>query len=321
MTGEQNDLKRRRLLSVLGSGTAGALVIGTGSAAGAPSHGRGGPPGGNGGGPPGQSEDDPGSRGVGPCTCGECPEDTTCGKVEGAPEAGETYEFGSGDERYAVTIDSVTEKDGDEVTCFEFSSDDRIEKVCVKGGPDTATYDSDPEGQTLCAPTNPGGQQAAISNFSFCGAPRDTVRYFQVDLVGGGPLQELDRETDDTYNEQDRLLEAFDVSSEGNVSDPDDPSVFTYSGDQKTASVDGEDCTVSWGTFSFDGSGPTVSVDATLDSTTATSGECDVTLVAYELPDGDTEATPDNLSEQTLVDSQTETLSEGQESNFAVTLQ
>lgn len=315
MTEGQDDLNRRRLLSVLG-GTAGAVVIGTGQAAGAQGR-HGGPPGNGRQG--GQSDGDPGSRGVGPCTCGECPDGTTCGKVEGAPEVGDRYEFDADGESYAVTIESVTEKEGGEVTCFEFSSTDRVEKVCVKGGPDTATYDSDPEGQTLCAPTNPGGQQAQISNFSFCGAPG--IRYFQVDLVGGAPLQGLDPDTGDTYKQQDRLLEAFDISSEGDISDPGDPDVFTYSGGQKTASVGGEDCTVSWGTFSFDESGPSVSVSATLDSTTAASGDCDVTLVAYELPDGETKATLDNLSEQTLVGSETKTLSESGGADFTVTLQ
>lgn len=167
----------------------------------------------------GQAVASPGMRGrgrggVGPCTCEEnCTDGYVCGKVEGQPESGETYTFSSDGEEYIVTIDDVETKEGGEIVGFTFSTTDDIEKVCVKGGTDTVTYTGDDLDGWLYAPENPGGQQAEISNFSFCG--RD-VAYYQIDLVRGEPICDIGGDDGTTYG-PDRLLQVLAVSEEGEV--------------------------------------------------------------------------------------------------------
>lgn len=260
--------------------------------------------------------------GVGPCTCEECGDEYFCGKVDSAPVEGETYTFSEDGESYSVTIDSVTEKHGGEVTCFTFSSDDDIEKVCVKGGPDTATYEVAPEEKELCAPKNPGGKQPEISNFSFCGREGEDIEYFQVDLAGGDVSDPpFYGNLDDDDDQPDRLLEAFDVSSEGEISDPDDPSVFddSYS-DSKTVTVDGVECTFSWGTFDFDDREDRVTIDEVTLDATSDNDQCTVTLAGYELPEGDKEATRSNIDDQELIDYETKTLNVGETTALEIDL-
>ncbi|WP_336337567.1 hypothetical protein [Haloarcula brevis] len=295
-TGHAASIDRRRLLGVIGGGAATAL-LGTGVGAAKPGHGNG-KNGNNGNG----GDNGNGNNGVGPCTCDGCPEGTFCGKIEGAPEAGETYTFGSDGDSFSVTIESVTEKEEGEVTCFSFSTDDVVEQVCVKGGPDTATYDDDPEGDELCAPTNPGGQQAAISNVSFCGSAREC---YQIDLVEGDAI--IDFGEEGPYGE--RKFEDFSVCEDGS-------NLTGLESDNDGQSVDG--CTVSWKGLGFDESTNTAGVDVTLES--ATSEPCTVTLAGYLLPDGETKFNSGSLEEQEYRNHETVSLNEGESATLEISL-
>lgn len=289
-------INRRRVLQAVG-GTAGA-VIGTGVAGATP--GRGGGKGGKNGG----KGDEKGGKGVGPCTCGSCPDGTFCGKVEGPPEEGKTYTFSSDDDSFSVTVDEVVTKEGgDEVTCFEFSTSDTVEKVCVKGGPDTATYGNDPAGSQLCAPTNPGGQQSEISNFSFCGT--GSVEYYQIDLVQGEVIKDFGEEG--AYGSS-RRYETFTVSEEGTLTANLDAS--------GTATKNG--CTLDWSGFGFDASDDTADVDVTL--TDAESEPCTITLAGYLLPEGDTTFVPGNLEDQTYRDHETVELNDDESATLTIDL-
>lgn len=306
-------VNRRRVLRLVGGGATSIAFVGAAEAA----------PGKNGRDKKSAKTKEGPGGGVGPCTCEECADGYFCGKVDGAPAAGESYTFSDGSESYSVTIDSVRKKNGNEVTCFSFSSDDDIEKVCIKGGPDTATYDSDPEGKRLCAPQNPGGNQAEISNFSFCGREAEQTDYFQVDLAGGNVADPpLYGNLDQNDDKPDRLLEAFDVSSEGDISDPDDPLVFadSYNG-SKTVMVDGKECTFSWESFDFDAQDDRVIIDDLTLSATSDNSECTVTLAGYELPEGDTEATRSNIEDQKLIDFETKTINVEETTSLEISLE
>ena len=283
-TDHAESIDRRHLLSVIGGGAA-TTLLGTEVSAAKPGHGNGksGNNGNNG------NSDNNGNNGVGPCTCDGCPEGTFCGKLEGTPEEGETYTFESDGDSFSVTIESVTEKDEDEVTCFSFSTDDVVEQVCVKGGPDTTTYSDDPEGDELCAPTNPGGQQAAISNVSLCGKA-DELECYQIDLVAG----EVIRDFGDEGAYGDRKFEDFSVCEDGSN------LKGLESGNDGTEAVN---CTLSWEGLGFKDGDNTVNVDVTLES--AESKSCKVTLAGYLLPEGETEFNPKTLEEQEYRDNET----------------
>ncbi|MDR5672518.1 twin-arginine translocation signal domain-containing protein [Halalkaliarchaeum sp. AArc-GB] len=145
-------IDRRKVLK--GLGAAGALgVFGTGSAAA-----RG--PGGNG--PPGQS-------------C-ECPDGEFLAKYEFDDDECE-FVREDGDVVVDITYDPDSDefnKDGEycEPNYIEFEADGYvIQGVCAFGGLDTSE-DYDEDGLTSFASDleNPGGQEAAISNITFCGA-------------------------------------------------------------------------------------------------------------------------------------------------------
>lgn len=295
---------RRRFLGIVGSGTAG-LLLGTGVGGARPPSGAGPPE--DRGGPPSDAGD-PSSdarNGVGPCTCDSCPDGTFCGKVEGPPEPGRTYSFSDDGETFSVTVDSVERKADGEITCFECSTDDRVEQVCVKGGPDTATYDDSPTQAVLCAPTNPGGQQAGISNVSFCGAPgAEPVACYQVDLVVGGVIEDFG--TEGPYG--DRRLEDFAVCSDGTVTTPIDAS----------GSVTARSCTVQWQGLDYDADSNTTSAEVTLVS--ADSEPCTVSLAGYRLPDGERTFDPGSLDDQTLRDGDTVELTEGESATLGIDL-
>lgn len=292
-------VSRRRTLGLIGSGALGmGLASGVGSANPGQGTGRGGVQGGT------SSE---GSQGVGPCTCPDgCPEGSFCGKIDNAPEKGKTYTFNSGSDQFSVTIDDVTTKDDEnEVTCFTFSSDDDIQQVCVKGGPDTVTYSDDLEGQALCAPTNPGGQQAAISNVSFCGTGGKGT-CFQLDLVVGEPIEEFDGTQGRTYHQEERFLKSFCVCLS------DDESA---SGPQ-TRSASG--CEVSWDSFEFDSDSGEATISVELLSTS--DSECEITFAGYRLPEGVRDC-PGELEDQVFVDADTQSLSETDEVEFSIQLE
>lgn len=236
---------RRTILRTVGVGTVGGAFVGTGLASTKPG----------------------GGNGVGPCTCEEeCPEGTFCGKVDDAPEAGETYTFSSDGESFSVTVESVTTDEDDEVVCFELSSDDDVEKVCVMGGNDTVAYTGDDLDGELCAPENPGGQQSEISNFSFCGAP--TFAHYQIDFVEGEPICDLGGDGE-TYG-GDRLVQVLAVNADGTVTQmntnedtKDDSCVETITSD-----------------LNFDASTQSASVEFDVGE------ECVLSLAGYGLPEG-----------------------------------
>lgn len=275
------DTNRRQVLRLLGGGTAG-VYAGTGLV-GAKRNG-------------GNSRAN-GSRGVGPCTCGECPSGTVCGKVEGQPEEGVTYTFSSNGDSYSVTItDTKTNKD-DEITCFKMSSSYDIEKVCVKGGPDTATYTGSDVDGPLCAPTNPGGQEPEISNFSFCGIPVCESVCYQVDLVwwqDGYPITDI---SDSNKYGSENLIESY----HDDTCNEDGPATFRYS----TSSPTNDDCTV--GTVSWSVNNDEVTASFDLDCTG--DGE-KIGLVSYE-DDCDYETLGSmDLDDQVYVDSDDDTFTD-----------
>lgn len=272
-------VSRRRTLGMIGSGAVG-VALSSGMVGAAPGSGQG--------------------QGVGPCTCGSCPDGTFCGKIDDVPEKGKTYTFGSNGDEFSVTIDDVTEEEG-ETTCFTFSSDDDIEKVCIKGGPDTATYTADLEGRSLCAPTNPGGQQAEISNVSFCGTKTSC---YQVDLVVGEPIENLDGTTGDTYTKQERLLEAFCVCSDEDAeAEPGESSA--------------QGCDVEWASLEFDEDSEEATVSVTLVS--SESDDCEISLVGYRVPEDS--SCGNNLPEQEFVTADTNTIEEGGTEQFSIPLE
>jgi hypothetical protein len=187
------------------------------------------------------------------------------------------------------------------VKCFSFSSGDTIEKVCIKGGPDTATYADSPEGEKLCAPENPGGQQAGISNISFCGT--EGMECYQVDLVEGGVIEDFGEEG--PYG--DRRFEAFSACEDGTAAGLVDDWTVTKNG-----------CTLTWTEMGYDASDNTASVEVTLQD--AESESCTITLAGYLLPEGDTIFEPGNLEEQTLRDYDTIGLNIGESATLEIDL-
>lgn len=264
---------RRTILRTVGAGTVGGAFAGMGMAS---ARGENGNRGGN---------------AVGPCTCGECPEGTFCGKIDDAPQADETYTFSANGESFSVTVESVTKKE-DEVVCFEFSSADTIEKVCVKGGDDTETYTGDLSGE-LCAPENQGGQQAEISNVSFCGAP---ATHYQIDLVTGSPICNLGGEGS-TYG-GDRLIQVLAVRADGTVTQMN----------TNTGTVDSS-CVAEIGSaLSFDVDTQSASVSFDVEE----SAGCTLSLVGYHLPAGCEKFDDCSEEPQTLLACETDTFSGGE---------
>jgi len=247
MVNNDRSYDRRTILRTVGVGTVGGAFVGTGLASTKPG----------------------GGNAVGPCTCEEeCPEGTVCGKVDDAPEEGETHTFSSDGGSFSVTIDSVETNEDDEVVCFEFSSDDDIERVCVKGGDDTVSYTGDDLDGALCAPENSGGQQSEISNFSFCGVP--TFTHYQIDLVKGEPICDLGGDGE-TYG-GDRLIQVLAVNADGTVTQmntnedtKDDSCVEAITSD-----------------LGFDDTTQSASVEFDVEE----EASCTLSLVGYGLPEG-----------------------------------
>lgn len=301
-------VSRRRLLTLVSAASGGFGAAGRGGAR----PGRGPPGGGNG--PPGDGDDSsdegddppgrengpPEDRGVGPCTCGTCPSGTFCGKIEGAPEAGKTYEFTDDGERFRITIQSVEAKENGEVTGFSFTSHDHVQKVCVKGGPNTATYTSDLH-RVLHPPHNPGGNRPGISNLSFCGT--DRVAYYQADIVLGDPITDLMP----GMRYGDRLLAALVVSETGTYTG----KLIEQPSGQASRTFGGGDCTVAWENFVFDPGTATVSANVEVVDTDGRA-TCPVTVALYRLPPGKTEVMDGMIGDQTYLDSETVALATGE---------
>lgn len=283
-------LDRRRVLTAIGA--SGAFVAGRAGAD---------PGGGNGNGGHGTGgTGGNGARGVGPCVCDSCPAGTFCGKIDGAPVTDETYTFTDDGDEYSVTIETTETTENGETTGFTFSTTDDIEKVCVKGGPDTETYTEPDEGDLLRPPLNPGANRPEISTVSFCGT---AGRYLQVDLFAGDLIEDL-TETD-RYG-PNRLLATFSINAAGGSPTMSFPSPYD-SGSTTVRTDDDTSCTVSWSNFGYDGSTRTATASVRLDS----DEDCEVGLAIYELPAGTTMFDEDRIDEQTYVDGETTTLSKG----------
>lgn len=219
---ELSTIDRRRVLQ--GIGAAGAIgLIGTGTASG-----RGGPP-----------ED----RGNPQEEC-DCPEGSVSGKYDFVIERDEDdnivdcyFEHSEGED--LVTITGWDNKEGEEcepITVYyetvEHDDEDLewvVTKVCSFGGTDNHSIDDDDDdwqdGTYVSDLENPGGQQAAISNITFCVAekepeiPVEEFVGYQVDIIHGEPIEQFDPDAGVTYNSENRLLQAYwsGTGFDGNV--------------------------------------------------------------------------------------------------------
>lgn len=156
----ESGIDRRKLLKRTGTVGVGLLggsaLVGSAGARGPP-EGRG-PPGSNG--PPGQS-----------CSCDDSDGDFIA-KYEF--EDG-SFVFEDGDDVVEITVVEVKDDDEDEPITVEFEADGFVvQSVCVFGGLDTDSIeDEDGVERFETDLENPGGQQAAISNITFCGTAEE----------------------------------------------------------------------------------------------------------------------------------------------------
>ncbi|MFC6939162.1 hypothetical protein ACFQE8_04190 [Salinirubellus sp. GCM10025818] len=137
----------------------------------------------------------------------------------------------------------------------------------------------------------------------------DDPAAFQIDLVEGEPIQQLDPETGETYHKQDRFIVALQITEEENQSGgPGSPMTRTYQ-------ADGCEVTYSW--LSFDNTTGESQVAVSVSD----AGGCEgVTLsyVGYEFPDGTTSWDAEHADEQELKDSMTVTLQPDEEAVLTV---
>ena len=195
---------RREALHALGA--AGALgVFGTGTTA---ARGRG-----NGGGPP-----NGGGNGRGPPQKCECPEDSFLAKYDFVTDDDDCYfELAEGEDVINITDwESKEGEDCEPITVFYTAEGYRIDAVCAFGGTDTDTVE-DPDGTFESDLTNPGGQQAAISNLTFCGEEEEEVEVECPELSGEYLCTLYQEETDAFVRTGTR----FSVTNTGPV-----PAVF-----------------------------------------------------------------------------------------------
>ena len=156
--GSQN--RRRLLRGVAAAGGTGMLLSGPASASG-----------GN-----GQGQGEGGGPGGGPPNSCSCPDGTFLAKYDFITD-GEECDFALAEGDDVVNITNWEGKDGDKcepVTLHYESPGYEIDAICAFGGVDTHTV-SDPDGEYTSDLTNPGGQQAAISNVTFCGRPVESA--------------------------------------------------------------------------------------------------------------------------------------------------
>jgi hypothetical protein len=137
--------------------------------------------------------------------------------------------------------------------------------------------------------------------------PADGPDAFQIDLVEGEPIEQLDPDAGDTYHRQDRFIVALQITEEERQSGgPGSPMTRTYQSD-------GCEVTYSW--LSFDNTTGESQVSV------SDAGGCEgITLsyVGYELPDGTTSYERARADEQELKDSVTRTLGVGDTATFTV---
>lgn len=243
----------------------------------------------------------------------DCPEGTFHGKIDGIPTKGQTYSFQSDGEAFAITITDIRYEDG-EAVCFQFTSEDEIGQVLVKGGPEAVPYapesftDGTLEGHWLCAPKNTknGNREwYQISHVSFCGRPSPAVDYFQLDLVEGEPIQNLD--PDNLYDAQDRLVRWTTVGSDG----------------QRTGGSDGptsehEAACIDDGPILFDDASNVATVDVEIHQDCPT--DLTLSLVGYRLPDGQTTFDRATADQQTFVTADTYLFTPGEGRTLSIDL-
>jgi hypothetical protein len=133
--------------------------------------------------------------------------------------------------------------------------------------------------------------------------------HFQIDLVEGEPIQELDPDDDDTYHRQNRHIAHIIVSEdEARSGGPGTAQDETYRS---------EGCAVAYTDISFDpGTGSSEAVVSVSDADGCE--EITISLVGYKLPDGTTGWIPDRAEEQELKDSVTLTLEPGDEVTLTI---
>lgn len=187
----ERQLNRRETLHALGA--AGALgVFGTGVGA---ARGRG-----NGRGPPQKCE---------------CPEDSFLAKYEFVTDDDDCYfELAEGED--VIDITGWESKDGEDcepITVFYTADGYRIDAICAFGGTDTNTVD-DPDGTFESDLTNPGGQQAAISNLTFCGEEEEEEVEVECPALSGEYQCTLYEDETDTFI---RTGTRFSVTNTGPV--------------------------------------------------------------------------------------------------------
>ena len=144
---------RRRLLQGLGAAGAGSVLLA------GPASARGG----NG-------------RGGGPRERCSCPDGTFLAKYDFVVDDEECY-FVLAEGQDVIEISDWESKEGERcepLTIYYDAPGYEIEGICAFGGRDTHV-DDDPDGVFESDLTNPGGQQAAISNVTFCGRPAEDV--------------------------------------------------------------------------------------------------------------------------------------------------
>jgi uncharacterized cupredoxin-like copper-binding protein len=165
-------------------------------------------------------------------------------------------------------------------------------------------YDvTDTMGATLTVKSGDGGEPTPEP-------PEPEVpTHFQIDLVEGEVLQQLDPDEGDTYHKQDRFITALHVNETG------DRSGGRTAHEGGTYQSDG--CEVTYSRLSFD---PDTGVSEVSVSVSDVGGCEEITLsyAGYELPEGTTGWDPDRAEEQELKDSVTVTLEPGDEETFTI---
>ncbi|MFC6939159.1 hypothetical protein ACFQE8_04175 [Salinirubellus sp. GCM10025818] len=139
--------------------------------------------------------------------------------------------------------------------------------------------------------------------------PADGPDAFQIDLVEGEPIQQLDPDAGETYHKQDRFIVALQITEEERQGGgAGSPMTRTYQ-------ADGCEVTYSW--LSFDNTTGVSEVAVSVSD----AGDCEgITLsyVGYEFPDGTTSWDAEHADEQELKDSMTVTLQPGEEAVLTV---
>lgn len=161
-------------------------------------------------------------------------------------------------------------------------------------------YDvTDTAGATVTVASGGGSAPESASE-----SPAEDIDAFQLDLVEGEVLPQLDPDAGDTYHKQDRFITALHVTEdERRWGGPGSPMGRTYRSNG---------CEVAYGHLSFH---PDTGVSKVAVTVTDVGGCAGITLsyAGYELPDGTTGWDGDRAHEQDLKDSATVTLHPGEE--------